>query len=302
MSADEIGWGVLGAAWIAGLALLPAIDASRNGRIVAVGSRDAARAGQMVERYPRARALHGYEAVLADPEVDCVYIPLVNNLHREWTVRALVAGKHVLCEKPLAMNAAEAQEMAAAAQRAERLLMEAFMYRFNPAVREFVARARDPFHVEARFGFTLGEGTNYRREARLGGGALLDVGCYTVSVSRWLLGEPTEVVGRADMRDGVDMSVTGLMEFEGGRTASVFASFESAEDQEVTAICRDEVLRLERPFNPLDGWLEQYTLMVESFGDSVLDGKPAEIPLAESIANMRVLDRIRDASSRPAAR
>lgn len=253
----------------------------------------------MVERYPKARALEGYEAVLLDPDVDCVYIPLVNNLHREWTVRALEAGKHVLCEKPLAMNAAEAQEMAAAARRSDRLLMEAFMYRFNPAVREFVDRARDVFHVEARFGFTLSAGTNYRREARLGGGALLDVGCYTVSVSRWLLGEPVSVLARAHVQHGVDMSVAALMGFVGGGTASIFASFESAEDQEVTAIGHDEVWRLERPFNPLDGWLEQYRLMVESFGDSVLDGKPVEIGVEESIANMRVLDRIREASSAP---
>jgi predicted dehydrogenase len=265
---------------------------------VAVGSRDAARAGQVVEPYAKARALRGYEAVVEDPEVDCVYIPLVNNLHREWTVRALEAGKHVLCEKPLAMNEAEARDMATVAQRSNRLLMEAFMYRFNPAAREFVESARDAFHVEARFGFTLGDGPNYRREARLGGGALLDVGCYTVSVSRWLLGEPASVLASAHMQDGVDMSVAAVMEFEGGRTASIFASFESAENQEVTAISRDEVLRLERPFNPLDGWLEQYRLMVESFGDSVLDRKPAEIPVEESIANMRVLDQIREASSR----
>lgn len=286
---------MLGAAWIADIALLPAIATSNNGRLVALASRDPLRARQMLQPYAGVRALNSYDDVLADADVDCVYIPLVNSLHKEWTERALGAGKHVLCEKPLAMNEQEAEDMSAAAAASGRHLMEAFMYRFNPAVRSFVESAGDAIHVEANFGFELDKEPNYRWQAALGGGALLDVGCYTVSVARWILGEPVDVVSRARVQRGVDMSVAALLQFDGGRTASVWASFESAEGQAVTAVTRRQVLRLERPFNPQNDWLDQYRLMVESFDESVLHGEPVAIPLEESIANMRVLDRIRAA-------
>lgn len=251
----------------------------------------------MLAPYPQARVVDSYEALLEDKEVDAVYIPLVNSLHLPWTLRALAAGKHVLCEKPLAMDASEAEKMAAAATRADRLLMEAFMYRFNPRMREFVAAMSDPLHVQATFGFTLKDRANYRFAAELGGGALLDVGCYCVSLSRWILGEPTDVLARAHRAHGVDMTTTALLTFEGGRSASIFASFESPEDQEVTVLARDASHRLERPFTPALDPVEQYRLMVDSFAGSVLQGNPAPIPVSESIANMRTLDRVREASA-----
>ena len=260
---------------------------------MALASRDPRRARKVLEPYAGVRAVESYDDLLADADVECVYIPLVNNLHKEWTKRALSAGKHVLCEKPLAMNEQEAEEMAAAAVSSGRHLMEAFMYRFNPAVRAFVESAQDAIHVETNFGFVLDQAPNYRWQAELGGGALLDVGCYTVSAARWILGEPVDVASRARMQRGVDTSVAALLQFDGGRTASVWASFESAEGQAVTAVTRQQVLRLDRPFNPQSDWLDQYRLMVESFGDSVLHGKPVAIPPEDSIANMRVLDRIR---------
>ncbi|HUE68335.1 MAG TPA: Gfo/Idh/MocA family oxidoreductase [Candidatus Acidoferrum sp.] len=288
---------MLGAAWIADVALLPAIDRSRNGRLVALASRSHERAREILAPYPRALVVDSYDAVLELSEVDAVYIPLVNNLHLQWTLRALARGKHVLCEKPLAMNATEAEDMAAVAARSERLLMEAFMYRFDPRVRDFVAGISEPLHVQASFGFTLNGEGNYRFDAALGGGALLDVGCYGVSVSRWILGEPVDVVARARFEGGVDLTASVLLGFDGGPTASVFASFESAENQEVTVIGRRGVQRLERPFNRIEDPLEPYRVMVESFADSILEGRPAEIPWSESIANMQTLDRIRAAFS-----
>jgi xylose dehydrogenase (NAD/NADP) len=232
--------------------------------------------------------------VLEDPEVEAVYIPLVNSLHKEWTLRALAAGKHVLCEKPLAMNAPEAREMAAAAKDAGLLLMEAFMYRFQPRIRAFVDGLRDPLHVQASFGFPLRDPANVRLQPVLGGGALLDVGCYTVNVARWILGEPDDVLARARV-ERVDMTVTVLLHFPGGQTASLWASFESPEEQELTVVTRERALRIERPFTGREGD-DPYQLMVESFADSVLRGRPVEIPLGESIANMAVLDRIREAA------
>jgi predicted dehydrogenase len=285
---------VLGAAGIAIGAVLPAIAKSNNGRLVAIASRDPNRARKAAEAYPGAEVAESYEALLANPGVDAVYIPLVNNIHKEWTLRALAADKHVLCEKPLAMNAVEAEEMAVAAESKGKHLMEAFMYRFHPRTRRFVESLRDPMYVHATFGFSLTRKGDYRFQADLGGGALLDVGCYAVSVSRWVLGEPTKVFARSRF-DGVDMTTSALLEFEGGQTASIFGSFEAPEVQDVTVVAREGVHRLDRPFNPSEK-PDSYQLMVESFGESILDGKPVAIPLSESIANMKVLDQIREAA------
>jgi xylose dehydrogenase (NAD/NADP) len=292
---DRVGWGSLGAARIAGGAVLPAIAASSNGRVVAIASREPERAKRMADGFDGARAAGSYDALLADPEVDAVYIPLVNSDHKPWTLRALEAGKHVLCEKPLALNAAEAEEMAAAANRAGKHLMEAAMYRFHPRTRAFIESLADPIYVQARFGFTLKNKTDYRLESAMGGGALLDVGFYVVSVARWILGEPSEVLARSRLRDGTDMTTSALLAFPGGETAAVWASFESAEDQELTVVTRHGAFRLGRPFNWTDE-VDQYQLMVESFAESVLKDQPVEVPLSESIANMRVLDRIKDAA------
>ncbi len=175
---------MLGAAGIAGGAVLPAIEASKNGRVASIASRDPQRAEELAEGYPGARASQTYEALLDDREVDAVYIPLVNSVHKEWTLRALAAGKHVLCEKPLAVNAAEAEDMAAAAKSTRKHLMEAAMYRFHPRTRAFVAAIDDPIYVHATFGFTLRGKSNVRFQSELGGGALLDIGFYVVSVAR----------------------------------------------------------------------------------------------------------------------
>ena len=275
--------------------MIPAIEASRNGRLVAIASRDPDRARMLASQHSFERVAASYDAVLDDREVDAVYVPLVNNMHLEWTLRALAAGKHVLCEKPLAMNAAEGEEMAAAAQRAGLHLMEAFMYRFHPRTRDFVESLRDPLYVQASFGFTIGDPTNYRMKPSLGGGALLDVGCYTVSLARWILGEPSTVLAHSRTKSEVDMTTSALLQFSGGQTAAVWASFESAEGQEVTVVTTKAVHRLETPFSSREE-PDQYQLMVESFADSVIDNRPVAIPTSDSIANMKALDRIREAT------
>jgi len=261
-----------------------------------MASRAPERAREMLAPYAEAQVCDSYEALLEQPDVDAIYIPLVNSLHSDWTLRAVAAGKHVLCEKPLAMNAAEAEQMATAAAAAGKLVMEAFMYRFNPEMRAFVESVRDPLHVQASFGFRLSDSANYRMHAALGGGALLDVGCYVVSIARWILGEPVEVLARGRVEHGVDMTVSSLLTFSTGATASLWASFESPEEQDLTVVTREAVQRRERPFtagHPDD----PYRLMVESFGESVLHDHPPALPLSDSIANMRVLDRIRRAFS-----
>jgi xylose dehydrogenase (NAD/NADP) len=280
---------------------MPAIGASRNGRLVAIASRDPERARNLARKHGVPTVATEYAGVLSDRDVDAVYIPLTNDVHREWTLRALAAGKHVLCEKPLAMNAAEAEEMAAAARVAGLCLMEAFMYRFHPRTRGFVERLLGdgpPMTVEARFGFPLDHAGDYRLIPERGGGALLDVGCYTVNIARWLLGEPDAVTGEAriDPATGVDMTASATLHFPGGATASVWCSFESPEDQMLTTVTAKGELTLPKPFGANYDAVDPYQLMVESFADSVTgDGKVA-IPPEDSVANMRVLDRIREAA------
>ncbi len=288
---------MLGAADIAGKAVVPAIAASRRSRLVSIASRDAERARELASVHSFARVAATYDAVLDDPEVDAVYIPLINSLHRKWTLRSLAAGKHVLCEKPLAMNAAEAEDMAGAADRAGLLLMEAFMYRFHPRTRGFVESIHNPLHTNTWFGFTLSDPSNYRARASMGGGAILDVGCYAVSATRWILGEPDGVFARIQRggsgTDAVDMSVAALLHFPGGATASVWVSFESPELQGLDVVERGAMKSLERPFTWRDAD-NPYVLMVESFARSVIEDQPLAIPTSESVANMRVLDRIRE--------
>jgi predicted dehydrogenase len=287
-----LGWGVLGAAGIADSDVMPAISASSNGRLVAVASRDPERARAIASRHSVPVVSPTYEALLQEPDVDAVYIPLHHSAHKEWALRAAAAGKHVLCEKPLGMNAAEAEEMGARAERAGVLLMEAFMYRFHPRPRDFVAGLRDAMYVNATFGFTLQDPANFRLRRELGGGALLDVGCYTVSVARWILGEPVAVAASAhrDGVDGVDMTVSALLQFAGGATASVWASFEGPEEQELTVVTKKGRERLERPFSTMEP--NPYQLMVESFAASVLGGHRVALPVSDSVANMKVLDWI----------
>lgn len=267
--------------------MLPAIQSSGNGEVVAVASRDLDRARQLAP----VPAL-SYDELLSSPDVDAVYLSLVNSLHREWTEKALAAGKHVLCEKPLAMNEAEAASMAEAARRHDRLLMEGFMYRFHPRTREFVRKLEEPLHLDISFGFPLTDLDNYRNKSELGGGALLDVGSYCVNLARWILGEPEHVQVSARV-DAVDRSVTALLTFDGGRTAALFASIESPEVQRVTAVCKDSAATLDVPFTSWKDPDDPYQLMVESFAESVLKGKPGVLPPEDSIANMHVLDRIK---------
>jgi xylose dehydrogenase (NAD/NADP) len=289
---------VLGAADIAARAMLPALSASRNGEVVAIASRTPDRARDLARRHGIRRAHADYDALLADPEVDAVYVPLPNSLHREWSQRALAQGKHVLCEKPLAMDAAEAEAMASSARCAGRLLMEAVMYRFHPRLRELVARLRGVRYLHAGFGFPISAPENYRMRPEMGGGALLDVGCYLVDVARWVLGEPVRVEATAHL-SGVDLSFSALLAFSGGEQASLYGSFETAEYQELTVVSRDGVVHVDKPFTAWRDPHDPYQLMVEAFADAVLGGEPAPLPLAGSVANLRVLDRIRAASGLP---
>jgi xylose dehydrogenase (NAD/NADP) len=288
---------VLGAADIADRALLPALEQAAAAEPLAIASRDPDRARDLARRHRLERVHADYASLLADPDVDAVYVPLPNALHRTWALRALEAGKHVLCEKPLALDAGQAEEMAAAAERAGRLLMEALMYRFHPRMRCLRASLEGvPIRrLEASFAFRL-RGEGYRLRPELGGGALLDVGCYLVDLVRWLLGEPERVAADRHLGPtGVDLSCSALLGFPGGAVASLYASFEAPEHQELTVVTEGWVVRQSFPFTAWRDPDDPYRLMVEAFSRAAMAGEAAPLPLRESIATLRVLDRIRAA-------
>ncbi len=222
----KLRWGIIGAADIALKSVMPGIQASATGIIQAVASRGIEKASAAAAQFGVSQAYGSYEELLADPNIDAVYIPLPNHLHREWTIRAAEAGKHVLCEKPLALTAAEAQEMVDACTKAGVVLSEAFMYRHHPRMEQIKRMIADGEIGELRAlrgAFTFNnaaDSKNIRYRAEWGGGGLFDVGCYPLSAARYFLGrEPEAVTVHAFFspeHDNVDMMASGLVEFEGG--------------------------------------------------------------------------------------
>jgi predicted dehydrogenase len=328
---SELRWGILSTADIARTKVIPGIRRADRCRIVAIASRDRARA-QAAAAEAGIPTVHGsYEALLADPEVDAVYIPLPNHLHAEWTIAAARAGKHVLCEKPLAMTAADAERMVAVAEAEGVRLMEAFMYRQHPswqAVVELVRTGRIGrlVAVQSWFSYFNDDPTNIRNIRDAGGGALYDVGCYNVNLSRLLFdGEPTRVEASIvrDAATGVDVVTSGLLEFAGGGIATFTCSTRAEDDQRVNVYGTDGRIEVEIPFNippdrpthlfvthggnpPVDPATERltfdaadpYAVEATRFAAAVLDGTPTPVPPDDAVANLRVIERLFAAGSR----
>lgn len=222
----QLRWGIVGCAGIAINAVMPAIQQSASGSLAAIASRNLDKGREVASRFNVPKAYGSYEELLADEDIDAVYIPLPNHLHKEWAIRAAEAGKHVLCEKPLALTAAEAEEMAAAAAKAGVVLTEAFMYRHHPRWSRIRAildggEIGELRAIRGAFTFNNAEDlANIRLKPEWGGGSLYDVGCYPLSAARFLLGQEPEAVTVlaqfSDRHGGVDMMASGLAEFPGG--------------------------------------------------------------------------------------
>jgi predicted dehydrogenase len=327
--ADRINWGVLGNALIARKCVIPAIQKSRNGRIRCLATRSPLKAEEVVDKNKIGQVYDNYDAVLADPSVEAIYIPLPNHLHHPWALKALSAGKHVLCEKPLACNARQARLLGDQAMASGKLLMEAFMYRFHPRSRRIKQIVEEggignPCLIRSAFCFhmdddILASGNNSRLKPGQGGGALMDVGCYSVSVARWFMGaEPLKVQAQAVYHPaGVDLHIAGTLGFAGGRLAVFEASFISALQQTYTVVGSNGAIDL--PHDAFVPWekdadytlrkqddetgqvhtvkgADEYQLMVEHFADAVKEKTNLNYSPNDSIANMRVLDAIAEAA------
>jgi predicted dehydrogenase len=307
---SQVRWGFLGAGGIARTALAPAVTAARGAVLRAVGARDVERARALGPE----RAYGSYDEVLADDDVDAVYVALSNDAHLPWTLAALRAGKHVLCEKPLGLSAAEVDEMADAA--GDRLLVEASWYRWHPRVRLAQSRLAElgrVRHVAAGFTFAGDLDGNYRLDPERGGGALYDVGCYAVSACLWAVGRglPQDVVARSELGPtGVDLETRAVLAWDGAE-AEVHVGMAADRGQWLVITGEHGELELRGP-SPFTAWKDDatelwvsdgtstervpvpatdaYVAMVEEVSSAVLGGPGWVLPLAESRATAAVLD------------
>jgi xylose dehydrogenase (NAD/NADP) len=252
--ASAVKWGILSTADI-NRKLIPGAHASPKVDLIAIASRDKARAESFAREWTIERAYGSYEELLADPDVEAVYIPLPNNLHSEWTIKAVDAGKHVLCEKPFSRHAAEVKAAFDAAERNDRLLSEAFMYRHNPQTKRLTELVDEGAIGELRlvrtaFSYSLYDDANIRLRADVEGGALMDVGCYCVSGSRLLAGQPEYVYGDAWYGpSGTDWVFAGTMRFRGNVVATFDCGTALPERDELEAIGGEGSLFLDDPWH-----------------------------------------------------
>jgi predicted dehydrogenase len=310
--------GILGAAAIVPMALTNPARAVPEVRITAIAARDPKRAERFARRHKIPRVCPTYDALLNDPDTDAIYNPLPNSLHAEWTIRALRAGKHVLCEKPLASNAREAEEMAEAADSTGLVLGEAFAYRYHPLaarVKQIISSGElgEIRRIEAQFCFLLPSPGNIRFNYALAGGALMDCGCYPVSLIRYLAGaEPT--VERAQARlfaPQVDSRMTADLSFAGGRTAHLVCDMLSPRLFKSFLRVEGDAGRLHvmSPFQPhWFHWLRvqgingryneyvrgenSYALQLRAFAQAIRGGMRLNTDPSDAIGNMRVIDAI----------
>jgi xylose dehydrogenase (NAD/NADP) len=311
--ANAVKWGILSTADI-NRKVIPGAHASPKVELVAVASRDRARAGEYAKTWEIERAYGSYEALLADPEIEAVYISLPNTMHCDWSVKALEAGKHVLCEKPLSRHANEVEAAFDAAARTGLSLSEAFMYRHNPQT----TRAKELVDggaigelrlVRSAFSYSLYDEGNIRLRTDLEGGALMDVGCYTVSGSRLFAGEPEKVHGEAWLGpSGTDWVFAGTLRFPGDVLAQFDCGTAMPERDELEAIGSEGSLFLDDPWHcnvPVielrrDGKVERielepvdsYRLELENVSDAIRGEGELLLGCDDAVGQARVLEAL----------
>ncbi|HEX7508328.1 MAG TPA: Gfo/Idh/MocA family oxidoreductase [Polyangia bacterium] len=322
-NATKTRWGILGVAKIAIDKVIPAIQAGHTGQVVAIASRSIAKAQAAAARFTIPRAYGSYEELLADPEVDAIYNPLPNSLHVPWSIRALEAGKHVLCEKPIARDAAEASQLLAARERTGRLVQEAAMVRTHPrwlGAREIVRSGRigELRAMAGFFSYFNDSPANVRHQPDMGGGGLLDIGFYPITMARFIFeAEPVRVIGllEIDPRFGVDRLISAILEFSRGHAvftcATQLVPYQNLEifgtrgrigveipwsmpHERPSRLVVDEVSRV--PGEAAEEiWFpacDQWGVLCDCFCEAIAKGDSAPVPIEDAVANMRVIDAV----------
>lgn len=318
----KVRWGILSTANIGMQKVTPAIQKSPSSEVVAIASRDAAKARAAADELGIEKAYGSYEELFADPEIDAIYNPLPNHLHIPMTLAAARAGKHVLCEKPIALSAAEAEQLRQVPEGI--IVLEAFMVRFHPQwarAREIIRSGElgDIRSINAVFTYFNADPNNVRNMADIGGGGIMDIGCYPITAGRYLFeAEPKRVVSlvERDEKFGTDRLASVMADFGGGRQLNFTCSTQTAGHQRVQVLGSKAKLEIVIPFNapadtrtaitidigePFDGSLarreilpavDQYTEQAEAFAQAVLGNKPLPWDTEDAIASMRVIDAI----------
>ncbi len=321
---QKVKWGVISVAKIGTQKVIPAMQRGEWCEIAAIASRDLGRAEETAKELGIPQAYGSYEQLLADPEIEAIYNPLPNHLHVEWSIKAAEAGKHVLCEKPIGLNTAEASKLVSAKERAGVLMQEAFMVRFHPQwkrAREIVRSGEigELRAVQGFFSYFNNDPANIRNQVAIGGGGIFDIGCYPVVGSRYLFeAEPTRVVAllERDPAMQVDRLSSAMMEFPGGGQSSWTCSTQLVGFQRFEAFGTKGRIELQIPFNAppdkpcrlfvddgsqlggaaareeLFPVCDQYTLQGDVFSESIRTGAPLEFPIEDSIRNMEILDAV----------
>lgn len=315
----KLRWGILSTAHIGTGKVIPAMQNCQLGEVVAIASRDEAKAQAVARELGIEKAYGSYEALLADPDIDAIYNPLPNHLHVPWSKKAMEASKHVLCEKPIALSSTEAQDLLDFSKAYPELkVMEAFMYRFHPQwqkAKELVdgGAIGELKTIQSFFSYKLLDPNNIRNKADIGGGGLMDIGCYNISLSRFIFAaEPERVMATIDFDPEfkTDRLATAVLEFAQG-SSSFSCSTQLSPYQRVNIFGTEGRIEIEIPFNaPPDkackiclqntaGLKEiifevsdQYTLQGDAFAKAVLENKAVPTPLEDAVANMRVIERV----------
>jgi predicted dehydrogenase len=317
----KIRWGVLGYARIARESVIPAIARSSNSVFHAIASREESKLADCRVRFPTPKSHKSYEDLVRDPEIDAVYIPLPNSLHREWTIRAADCGKHVLCEKPLALNAAECREMIKTCAANKVLLMEAFMYRYTDRTAKVLEILRSGVlgeikFITSTFRFLLGNPASIKLKPELGGGSLYDVGCYPINFTGMIMDEitgsqavamPGSISVQSVNEGGVDMIFSAVLKYS-GIIASLNCGFNAQKRVYSEIVGARGALQIPDTFFDNAGALiltqgeerreipvaatDRYRLEIEDFADAILRARPPKLSLAETVRNMELLERL----------
>lgn len=319
----KVRWGILSTAKIGREKVIPAIQKSNYGEVVAIASRQKEQAEKEASKLNIQKAYGSYEELLSDTEINAVYIPLPNHLHIEWSIKALQAGKHVLCEKPLGLSTEDAKRLLETSKQYPHLrIMEAFMYRFHPQWQKSKQLISEGMIGELKtihsfFSYYNVDPNNIRNQNDKGGGGLMDIGCYNISLSRFVFDEePKKVLGvvEVDPETKTDRLASGILQFSKG--SSIFTcSTQLIPYQRVNIFGTDGRIEIEIPFNaPPDKetklWLhsktgieemvfdvvDQYTLEVDSFAKAVLDDTIVPAPLEDAVNNMKVIEAVFESS------
>lgn len=316
---DKVRWGVISTANIGQGRVIPAIQDSSNGVVAAVASRNREQARAFASEMGIDRAYGSYEELLADPELDAIYIPLPNSLHAEWSIKCAEAGKPTLCEKPLASDAAEAQTMVDAFAERGILFAEAFMYRFHPQTQKVKALVDSGAIgqitvMTAAFSFAVGDEANIRLSKPLAGGSVMDVGCYCINVMRLMTGEEphsAHAYARIGEQTQVDETMAGILEFPSGAIGHFDSSLRSGGAHTYEIRGTEGRIRVPAGFvmaadqeTSIEMWqgsahskitippANSYTIMVEDFADALINSRPPNYAPQDGVDNMKVIDRL----------